>query len=92
MLTGGAAAARRQRSAPDTWRHTHVPRREEPPHEFGLTAEIVDLPSLRIGNTKYNFHLVFGRFPAELGPETRSIGRARKMVQNAPKISPGDQF
>ncbi len=33
-----------------------------------------NLPSPRIGNTNYNFYLVFGHFPAEVGPETRSNG------------------
>ena len=46
----------------------------------------------KTGNTNYNYYLVFGRFPAELGPETRSNGSGSKMMQNAPKISPGDQF
>ncbi len=36
------------------------------------------LPSLRIGNQNYNFYLVVGRFPAELGPETRSNGSGSK--------------
>ncbi len=30
------------------------------------------LPLLRLGNENYNLYLVFGRFPAELGPENRS--------------------
>ncbi len=38
----------------------------------------LNLPSLRIGNDKYNLYLVFGRFPAELGPETRSNGPGSK--------------
>ena len=33
-----------------------------------------NLPSLRINNKNYSFCLVFGRLPAELGPETRSNG------------------
>ncbi len=33
-----------------------------------------NLPSLRTINKKYNCYSVFGRFPAELGPETRSNG------------------
>ncbi len=36
------------------------------------------LPSLRISNKSYDFVLVFGRFPAELGPETRSNGSGLK--------------
>jgi hypothetical protein len=31
-----------------------------------------------IGNQSYNLYLVFGRFPAELGPETRSSGSGSK--------------
>ncbi len=34
--------------------------------------------SFRIGNTNYDFYLVFGRFPAELGPETLAIGSGSK--------------
>ncbi len=34
--------------------------------------------SLRIGITNYKFHLAFGGFPAELGPETRSNGSGSK--------------
>ncbi len=34
----------------------------------------VSLLSLKINNNNYNLYLVFGRFPAELGPETRSNG------------------
>ena len=36
-----------------------------------------NLPSLTIGNENY-LYLVFGRFPAELGPETRSNGSGSK--------------
>ncbi len=36
------------------------------------------LPSFRIGNQNYNLYLVSGRFPAELGPETRSNGSGSK--------------
>ncbi len=36
------------------------------------------LPSLRIGNKNYTLYLVFGRFPAELGPETRFNGSGSK--------------
>jgi hypothetical protein len=47
------------------------------------------LPWLRTGNANYNFYLVFGRFPAELGPETRSNGSGSKNVaertQNWPR-------
>ena len=32
------------------------------------------LPSLRLCDKNYILYLVFGRFPAELGPETRSTG------------------
>ncbi len=39
---------------------------------------LLDLPSFRIGNANYNVYLVFGRFPAELGPETRSNGSGSK--------------
>ncbi len=36
---------------------------------------------------------MFGHFPTKLGPETRSGGSdPAKLVQNMPKISPGDQF
>ncbi len=37
-----------------------------------------DLPSLRIDNTNYDLYSVFGRFPAELGPETPSNGSGSK--------------
>ncbi len=40
----------------------------------GPLSVLLYLPSLRIGNEIYSFYLVFGRFPAELGPETRSNG------------------
>ncbi len=33
---------------------------------------------LSIGNTNCNLYLVFGRFPAEVGPETRSNGSGLK--------------
>ncbi len=36
------------------------------------TSRVI-LPSL-ISNSNHDFYLVFGRFPAELGPETRSNG------------------
>ncbi len=36
------------------------------------------LPSLRLGNKNYNLYLVFGWFPAELGPETRLNGSGSK--------------
>ena len=47
---------------------------------------MVSLPSRRqqqllelgIGNANYNLYLVFGRFPAERGPETRSNGPGSK--------------
>ncbi len=35
---------------------------------------------------------VLGRFPAKLGPRTRSNGKARKCVWNAPKSTPVDQL
>ncbi len=34
------------------------------------------------------FILGLGRFPAALGPETRSDGSGSKMVQNEPKQAP----
>ena len=37
-----------------------------------------NLPALRISNEIYYLYLVFGRFPAELGPETRSNGSGSK--------------
>ncbi len=40
--------------------------------------QMAKLPSLRIGNTHYNCYLFFVRFPAELGPETRSNGPGSK--------------
>ena len=43
-----------------------------------LQARRIYLPSLKIGNRNYNCYLVFGRFPAELGPETRSNGSGSK--------------
>ncbi len=42
------------------------------------TADKTTLPSLRLGNNNYNWYFVFGRFPAELGPETRSNGSGSK--------------
>jgi hypothetical protein len=44
----------------------------------GATLKYNNLPSLRIGNGNCNLYLVFGRFPAELGPETRSNGSGSK--------------
>ncbi len=35
-------------------------------------------PMLRVVNENYDFYMVFGRFPAELGPETRSNGSGLK--------------
>ncbi len=46
-------------------------------HEGGGRGRL-DIPSLGIGNKNHNFYLVFGRFPAELGPETRSNGSGSK--------------
>ena len=54
------------------------------------TLPMFDIIGLRLGDANYNLYLVIGRFPAELGPETRSNGSGSKMVQKAPKISPGD--
>ncbi len=46
-------------------------------------------PSLRIGKTYLKSYLVLGRFPAELGPETRSNGsglkNGAKRTQNQPR-------
>ncbi len=41
-------------------------------------GSLLFLPSLRINTKNYNLYLVFGRFPAELGPETRSNGSGSK--------------
>ncbi len=41
-------------------------------------SETKHLPSLRTSNAIYKLYLVFGRFPAELGPETRSNGSGLK--------------
>ncbi len=46
-----------------------LPKSEFKPIENRST---INLLSLRIGNKDYNIYLVFGWFPAELDPETRS--------------------
>ncbi len=48
------------------------------PTPFPPMSPRFHLPSLRIGNTNQNYYLIFGRFAAELGPETRSIGSGSK--------------
>ncbi len=59
----------------DIGRHLATPAASGP----GVRTRVrVYLPSLSIGNKNYNFRLVFGRFPAELGPETRSNGSGSK--------------
>ncbi len=56
----------------------------EPGPGTGSTLEqpknpaVLDLPSLRLCNENYKFYFVFGQFPAELGPETRSNGSGSK--------------
>ncbi len=54
---------------------------------LGDTSRI--LPSLRLGNKNKYVYLVFGRFPAELGPKTRSNGSGSKngaeCTQNEPR-------
>ena len=44
-----------------------------------------DLREDKIGNANYEFYLVFGRLPAELGPETRSNGPGSKSVRMHPQ-------
>ncbi len=52
-----------------------------------------NLLSLRISNKNYNCNFVFlAGFRPNLAPKPLESGRARKMVQKSPKISPGDQF
>ncbi len=67
-----------------TWAFTGPPERAG-----GLLGRSVGLPSLSIGNANSNFYLVFGRFPAELGPDTRSNGPGSKYgaerAQNKPR-------
>ncbi len=58
-------------------------------HRFCGGRGGVYLPLLRTGDNNYNLYLVFGRFPAELGPETRSSGSGSKngeeRTQNEPR-------
>ncbi len=42
------------------------------PLAHGPIPRGLTLPPLRLGNEHYVFYLVFGLFPAALGPETRS--------------------
>ena len=52
-------------------------------------ADLRVLPSLSLGNRIYNLYLVFGRFSAELGPETRSNGSgSKKWCRTHPKLAP----
>ncbi len=44
----------------------------------GVLTLALYLPSLRIGEKNNNVYLVVGRFPAELGTETRSNGSGTK--------------
>jgi hypothetical protein len=48
------------------------------PTQTTLAKLCLNLPSLKINNENYNLYLVCGRFPAELGPETRSKGSGSK--------------
>ena len=56
----------------------------------------MSVASLRIGNENCNSHFGFGKLRAGFRPNPvpRPVptGRARKMMQNAPKIGPGDQL
>ncbi len=49
----------------------------------------LSLPSIKKGNNKFNLYLFLGRFPAELGPETRYNGSGSKngaeRTQNWPR-------
>ena len=51
------------------------------PYEF-IRSGAMDAtkPYEFIGNENYNVYVVFGRFPAELGSETRSNGSGSKNV------------
>jgi hypothetical protein len=42
----------------------------------------------RLGNVNCDLYLLFGRVPAELGPETRSNGPNEKWCRTHPKLSP----
>jgi hypothetical protein len=67
--------------------HSVVGRASPPSDGCGLVC--LSLPSLRIGNRSYNFHLFFVRFPAELGPGTRSNGPgSQKWCRTQPKLAP----
>jgi hypothetical protein len=52
------------------------------------------LLSGKTGKLRYRFQFssMFGRCPAKLGPRTPPTGPARKRLQNAPRISPGNQL
>jgi hypothetical protein len=56
----------------------------------------ISVASLRIGNENCNSHFGVGKLRAGFRPNPvpRPVptGRARKMMQNAPKIGPGDQL
>ena len=57
---------------------------------------LLSSPSLRMGNEDFNLYLVFDRFPAELGPETRSNGsgltNGADRTQNEPRRPIINQF
>ncbi len=66
---------------------TPRPKRDQRKLRFGQGSGC--LPSLRLGNINYDFPLVFGRVPAELGPETRSIGSGSKnAAERTQKLAP----
>ncbi len=75
-------SSRRQRTAAVTWEGSMRVRDESIKPEIvswtALYTASPDLPSLGIGNHNYMLYVVFGRFPAELGPETRSNGSGSK--------------
>ncbi len=76
--------------------HTRLPGMPGAQEYPGPPIRPAYLVSLRVGNANLNLYFGFGRFwvvfRPNLAPRPVPTGRARKMVQNAPKISPGDQF
>ena len=58
-----------------------------------MHASSSGLTGLRIGNRNHNVYFVFGRFPAELGPETRSNGSGSKNgAERAQKLAPETKY
>ena len=57
-----------------------------------FNGSVCFLHSLRIGLNNCTLYFVFGRFPAGLGPMTRSNKSGSKTGAKCTQVIPGDQF